>query len=288
MQINAVCESLYDSAVLVQRTILDLVLVCFPLRDYCLSKDEQTRLLTAALNVVLRRDMSLNRRLFSWLLGTDTRTVTPSVTKKPADSKIERSDSIISTEDESTAYFETYSKAMLIESLKIWLNTLPENVTEEEVKVAMLKPYKLLISLLDKPELSTSIVEDVFVEVFRALYNRCTGLTEDSVWKGLITDSQESLNHSTPTRKLLTGHSRPVELIKTANLLFGVFEPYFMWDFIAKRFDRCCQETVRRGGMAPSIGDDGNALTCSEMCTLVDFLLDIVSLVSNNPMQENK
>ncbi|XP_071800517.1 protein DOP1A-like isoform X4 [Asterias amurensis] len=277
--VNAVCESLYDSAVLVQRTILDLVLVCFPLHSYCLTKEDQTRILTAALNTVLRRDMSLNRRLFSWLLGTDAARIgTPDVTKKPDADAVSRSDSIISAEEESTAYFDMHSREMLIESLKSWLNTLPDKLDDEELKVATLKPYKLLISLLDKPELSTSIVEDVFVEVFRALYHRCTGVSEDTLWKGLVLDSQEAEIHSTPTRKILTGHNRPVELIKTANLLFGVFEPYFMWDFIAKRFERCCQETVMRGGMAPSIGDDSNALTCSEMCKLVDFLLDIVSL----------
>ncbi|XP_038049265.1 protein dopey-1-like isoform X2 [Patiria miniata] len=273
--VNAVCDSLYDSVVLVQRTILDLVLLCFPLHDFCVSRDEQTRIMTAALNVLLRRDMSLNRRLFSWLLGTNSRTAEPKLASKPA---VERSDSILSAEEETSAYFEAHSKVMLVESLKFWLHTIPSGLNDDETKAAILKPYKLLISLLDKPELSMIIVEDVFIEVFRALYNRCTTASANDVWKGLISDSQESLLLSAPTRKLLTRSARPVELIKTANLLFGVFEPYFMWEFIAQRFDQCCQQTVMRGGMAPSIGDDSSALTCSEMCRLVDFLLDIVAL----------
>ncbi|XP_022089796.1 protein dopey-1-like isoform X2 [Acanthaster planci] len=277
--VKAVCESLYDSVVLVQRSVLDLVLLCFPLHDYCVSKDEQTHILTAALNVLLRRDMSLNRRLFSWLLGTDVRKTEPDTTaKKPTDLTVERSDSLLSTEDETSAYFEAHSKAMLVESLKVWLHTIPSGLNEDEAKAAILKPYKILISLLDKPELSTIIVEDVFIEVFRALFNRCTTGCENDVWKGLISESQESLLLSTPSRKLLTRNARPVELIKTANLLFGVFESHFMWEFIAARFDLCCQETVMRGGMAPSIGDGSRTLTCSEMCKLVDFLLDIVSL----------
>ena len=37
-----------------------------------LSDDDRNELVTAATSVLLRRDMSLNRRLYSWLLGGKT------------------------------------------------------------------------------------------------------------------------------------------------------------------------------------------------------------------------
>ena len=35
------------------------------------TRPDMIRILSAALHVVLRRDMSLNRRLYAWLLGTE-------------------------------------------------------------------------------------------------------------------------------------------------------------------------------------------------------------------------
>lgn len=104
---EAVSTSVQDSSVLVQRSTLDLILFCFPfhmsqvkkcVRDrqththlsrsvvcVCAEKNQTVthvlfysfqatrpdmiRILSAALHVVLRRDMSLNRRLYAWLLG---------------------------------------------------------------------------------------------------------------------------------------------------------------------------------------------------------------------------
>ena len=264
------CAALYDNVALVQRNILDLILVLFPIHDSYIPLDDIIRILTASLNVLLRRDMSLNRRLYAWLLGNDTN----GVPAKFEPNKIGRSDSnittdsVISTDDETSAYFETYSKQILIQSLKTWLHKTPQEPGYTEKKSSILKPYRLLISLIDKPEVSASIIDDIFIEVFRALYNRCTGVgKEDANKKG-----------SKVKREVLQGADRPTDLIKTANMLFGTFEAFFMWDFIARKFEKCCQESVVKndGG-----GSDGS-LTCSELCKLVDFLLDIVSLVSVN------
>jgi hypothetical protein len=47
--------------VLVQRSALDLLMVCFPMHNNQLLYADMVRLVTAALSTILRRDMSLNR-----------------------------------------------------------------------------------------------------------------------------------------------------------------------------------------------------------------------------------
>jgi len=39
----------------------------------------------------------------------------------------------------------------------------------------------------------------------------------------------------------LRENKKTTELIKTANLLFNSFEPYYMWDYIARWFEECCR-----------------------------------------------
>ena len=70
-QIQAICQSLQDSSVLVQRHALELLLTGFPMHNSQLTRPDMVKIANATIKVVLRRDMSLNRRLYAWLLGTD-------------------------------------------------------------------------------------------------------------------------------------------------------------------------------------------------------------------------
>lgn len=56
-----------NESVLIQRATLDLLINHFQLS--ILDEEKKTKLIKASLQTLLRRDMSLNRRLFSWLLG---------------------------------------------------------------------------------------------------------------------------------------------------------------------------------------------------------------------------
>ncbi len=79
--VRAICASLQDSSVLVQRHALDLLLVSLPMHDGSAALEDDsdlTDLVTAACAVLLRRDMSLNRRFFSWMLGCDASSTGPS------------------------------------------------------------------------------------------------------------------------------------------------------------------------------------------------------------------
>uniref|UniRef100_A0A8C7Q2K1 DOP1 leucine zipper like protein B n=1 Tax=Oncorhynchus mykiss TaxID=8022 RepID=A0A8C7Q2K1_ONCMY len=76
--VKALCLSLQDSNVLVQRNMLEILLFFFSLAT-CLdptqgsipmTREDMIRVVSAASLTLLRRDMSLNRRLYAWLLGS--------------------------------------------------------------------------------------------------------------------------------------------------------------------------------------------------------------------------
>lgn len=64
--VNGICTSLLDQTVLVQRAILDLLIDVFPMHNKQLLKQDMISIITAAVTVLLRRDITLDRRLFAW------------------------------------------------------------------------------------------------------------------------------------------------------------------------------------------------------------------------------
>ncbi|NWV11479.1 DOP1 protein, partial [Ptilonorhynchus violaceus] len=260
LMVEAVSTSVQDTSVLVQRSTLDLILFCFPFHMSQATRPDMIRILSAALHVVLRRDMSLNRRLYAWLLGFDNNgaPVGPRSTRHS------------NPEEHATYYFNTFSKEMLVQAMVGILQVNGQG--EESTLMQDLKPFRILISLLDKPELGPAILEDVLIEVFRTLYTQCKAELE------LQTEPSFNKDHTQLSSKLRE-NKKTAELIKTANLLFNSFEPYYMWDYIARWFEECCRRTLHaRLQTGPGGDSEQSELPLTNFCMLVDFLLDIVSL----------
>ncbi|KAL7842936.1 hypothetical protein SRHO_G00246250 [Serrasalmus rhombeus] len=253
LMVEAVSTSVQDSSVLVQRSTLDLILFCFPFHMSQATRPDMIRILSAALHVVLRRDMSLNRRLYAWLLGFDNN----GVKTGPRNTRLSN------PEEHATHYFNTYSKDMLVQAMVGILQGKARGGEEESALMHDLKPFRILISLLDKPELGPAILEDVLIEVFRTLYTQCRAELD-------LQNQNPFSKDQTQLSSKLRENKKTAELIKTANLLFNSFEPYYMWDYIARWFEEGCRRTL--SGSEPSV------LSLVEFCQLVDFLLDIVSL----------
>ncbi|XP_048658618.1 protein dopey-1 isoform X2 [Marmota marmota marmota] len=251
LMVEAVSTSVQDSSVLVQRSTLDLILFCFPFHMSQATRPDMIRILSAALHVVLRRDMSLNRRLYAWLLGP-------------------RSTRHSNPEEHATYYFTTFSKELLVQAMVGILQV--NGFGEESTLMQDLKPFRILISLLDKPELGPVILEDVLIEVFRTLYSQCKAELD------LQMEPPFSKDHAQLSSKLRE-NKKTAELIKTANLLFNSFEPYYMWDYVARWFEECCRRTLHaRLQIGPGDSSESSELQLTNFCLLVDFLLDIVSL----------
>jgi len=72
--IRAFASALEDENLLVRRAALDILLQSMRLDSHTIRKaqsEDRVILMRAATGVVLRRDLSLNRRLYTWLLGPD-------------------------------------------------------------------------------------------------------------------------------------------------------------------------------------------------------------------------
>uniref|UniRef100_A0A3B5MGG3 DOP1 leucine zipper like protein A n=1 Tax=Xiphophorus couchianus TaxID=32473 RepID=A0A3B5MGG3_9TELE len=265
LMVEAVSTSVQDSSVLVQRSTLDLILFCFPFHMSQATRPDMIRILSAALHVVLRRDMSLNRRLYAWLLGFDNN----------GGMSGPRSTRQSNPEEHASHYFNSFSKDMLVQAMVGILQGKARGGEEESILMHDLKPFRILISLLDKPELGPAILEDVLIEVFRTLYTQCRTELD------LQNQSPFSKDHTHLSSKLRE-NKKTAELIKTANLLFNSFEPYYMWDYIARWFEECCRlmRTLNRSTRVARYGWslESPDLSLVEFCQLVDFLLDIVSL----------
>ncbi|GFR99122.1 protein dopey-1 [Elysia marginata] len=129
----------------------------------------------------------------------------------------------------------------------------------------VIRPFRILISLLDKPEIGPVILESVLLSVFRRLKH------EGELYTNLTGQGdlgRSGLGPIPPENKLAT------ETLKTANLLFGSFEPYFIWDFIGRIFAQVCEQRNKLGGA--SLKNDEVSLV--ELCSLVEFVLDIIAL----------
>ncbi|XP_036895292.1 protein dopey-1 isoform X6 [Sturnira hondurensis] len=259
LMVEAVSTSVQDSSVLVQRSTLDLILFCFPFHMSQATRPDMIRILSAALHVVLRRDMSLNRRLYAWLLGFDNNGVIIGP----------RSTRHSNPEEHATYYFSTFSKELLVQAMVGILQV--NGFGEESTLMQDLKPFRILISLLDKPELGPVILEDVLIEVFRTLYSQCKAELD------LQMEPPFSKDHAQLSSKLRE-NKKTAELIKTANLLFNSFEPYYMWDYVARWFEECCRRTMHARLQTGPGDSESSELQLSNFCLLVDFLLDIVSL----------
>uniref|UniRef100_A0AAR2JTL5 Dopey N-terminal domain-containing protein n=1 Tax=Pygocentrus nattereri TaxID=42514 RepID=A0AAR2JTL5_PYGNA len=257
LMVEAVSTSVQDSSVLVQRSTLDLILFCFPFHMSQATRPDMIRILSAALHVVLRRDMSLNRRLYAWLLGFDNN----GVKTGPRNTRLSN------PEEHATHYFNTYSKDMLVQAMVGILQGKARGGEEESALMHDLKPFRILISLLDKPELGPAILEDVLIEVFRTLYTQCRAELD-------LQNQNPFSKDQTQLSSKLRENKKTAELIKTANLLFNSFEPYYMWDYIARWFEEGC----RCVHLLLGVGSEPSVLSLVEFCQLVDFLLDIVSL----------
>uniref|UniRef100_A0A2K5N507 DOP1 leucine zipper like protein B n=1 Tax=Cercocebus atys TaxID=9531 RepID=A0A2K5N507_CERAT len=266
LTVKSLCASLLDSNVLVQRNNLEIVLFFFPFYT-CLDSNERAipllrsdivRILSAATQTLLRRDMSLNRRLYAWLLGSDIKgsTVVP-------ESEISNS-----YEDQSSYFFEKYSKDLLVESLAEILHQKFIDADVEERHHAYLKPFRVLISLLDKPEIGPQVVGNLFLEVIRAFYSYC----RDALGSDLKLSYTQSGNSLISAIKENRNAS---EIVKTVNLLITSLSTDFLWDYMTRCFEECFRPVKQHYSVRNSVSPPP---TVSELCTLLVFLLDVIPL----------
>uniref|UniRef100_A0A8C7CIC6 DOP1 leucine zipper like protein B n=1 Tax=Oncorhynchus kisutch TaxID=8019 RepID=A0A8C7CIC6_ONCKI len=257
--VKALCLSLQDSNVLVQRNMLEILLFFFSLAT-CLdptqgsipmTREDTIRVVSAASLTLLRRDMSLNRRLYAWLLGTDIKG--GMVAADP--------DLFISMEEHTAFYFNTHSRELLVQALISILNQKDVEADPESV-IGYLRPFRVIISLIDKPEIGPLIVGSVLLEVVRAFYSYCREmLGEESITSTGLTGNQLASK--------IKENKNASEIIKTVNMLVSSMNSEFLWDYITCHFSSFSNSNYHSDSPAPSV---------TEISTLIIFLLDVIPL----------
>ncbi|KAJ8388524.1 hypothetical protein AAFF_G00132380 [Aldrovandia affinis] len=265
MVVKSVCLSLQDSNVLVQRNTLEILLYFFP---FCtcldpaegsipMTRDDMISIVSAASLTLLRRDMSLNRRLYAWILGTDIKgdMLAPDPTLS------------VTLEDHSAFYFQRYSRDLLIQALISILQQRGEETASESL-VAYLRPFRIILSLLDKPEIGPQITEDLMLEVVRAFYRYCREML------GQEADLSSSFTGNQAASRI-KGNKNASEIIKTVNMLISAMNSEYLWDHMSRSFQTALSARTSRDLGAK---DTSVPPSVTELSALILFLLDVIPL----------
>ena len=214
--INGICCCLQDSNSLVQRSVLDLINLCLPLNTRQITREDKLQLIVVAIHVVLRRDMSLNRRIYTWLMGSSTQksaaAAAPSTASnlksglpQPQDIADKEADSKPNKTNYEENYFNSISKELLIASIKMLLNNRKEQCilylfNEESFHLTSsstsqqlnsfgtlptgslvntnttLKILKIVSNLVERQEIGQSIIDEILLDLLFYVYKEYCSL----------------------------------------------------------------------------------------------------------------
>lgn len=156
-----------DEQILIQRGFLDLLVTHLPLNSQVLQTkvkpDDMELLLRAAVGVVIRRDMSLNRRLWAWFLGPE-----PANQEHDTGAETPSSPSGQNQGDfgSKTSYFEEYGLQPLTGALLSMINSASGSSPSERSR-----PFRICLSLMDRWEIGGLVVPEIFLPVISSVRN---------------------------------------------------------------------------------------------------------------------
>ncbi|KAK9369940.1 Dopey, N-terminal-domain-containing protein [Lipomyces kononenkoae] len=168
LTVRALGKGLEDEQILVQRGFLELLIRNLQLQSGVLQKlvapHDLTLLVISASSVVLRRDMSLNRRLWTWLLGPE-----PSPDHSQSPPTLSRSE-----------YFRNYGLRSLVAGLKeLILSVSPDPISRA-------RPYRICLSLMDRWEVGSLVVPEVLIPIVRSVRRYKTEALVDAHYQEVL------------------------------------------------------------------------------------------------------
>ncbi|KAJ6127064.1 hypothetical protein N7523_002676 [Penicillium sp. IBT 18751x] len=165
--IRCFASGLSDEQLLVQRNFLDLLVTHLPLSSPILqtrlADGDLETLIISAVGVVARRDMSLNRRLWSWFLGPEPANERSSIDGRKFSSETARSSSIDGGELSQSQYFSRVGLQPLINGLLKMIKQASRSPSERT------KPFRISLSLMDRWEIGGYIVPAVFLPTMHSV-----------------------------------------------------------------------------------------------------------------------
>jgi hypothetical protein len=165
--IRCIASGLSDDQLLVQRNFLDLLVTHLPLSSPILQNkiaaSDLRTLVIAAVGVVTRREMGLNRRLWAWFLGPDSPNDNSSMDDRKFSSETARSASVDGKELTQSQYFSRVGLQPLVTGLLDMIKQAPATPSERT------KPFRIALSLMDRWEIGGYIVPAVFLPTVRSV-----------------------------------------------------------------------------------------------------------------------
>ncbi|CAG9538470.1 unnamed protein product [Cercopithifilaria johnstoni] len=269
--IGALCAAADDGgSTLVQRHLLDFLSSAFPLNSDHLVREDFVQLLRRCLFLVLRRDMSLNRRLYQWLLN---RVGDSAVTGLPVAGVDEQLD---------TTFFITYALPIARKAVEEYLKLDTVQVTsglacwdgtkEHQMQYTEVRVARLLLYFMDRPELGSLFLEETLLIVLEAaakndirlesvlakneeILSRTKRLstsleTIDEQNRRFSVTSKSSVSSrqsrlsilSIPEETSAEKIKRLEEFGKTINLLMNSLDVGFIWNFLERKLKSLIQQ----------------------------------------------
>ena len=237
---------------LVGRAALDIICVLFPFHQPFLLPSDTITLLSAALETLLKRDVSLNRRLYAWLLGSQ-------VNKSHLAAHLPRS-----SVSEEFSYFQSYAKVYLISALKQIVSRV-SMASKHASKAESILPYRLLRILMDRQEVGSHIVKEILFDLVSCLKLQVENLgglatKEPSVLKNCTHNPEKDDLPRKPASKRGT---LKADILQSANLFFNCLSSELLWEWMGSLLTHSfggSEENVEESRLSDSMQQSSESL----------------------------
>lgn len=165
--VRCFATGLQDDQPLVQRGFLDLLVSHLPLNAPLLQRHVAPKdldvLVTSAMSVVLRRDMSLNRRLWTWFVGReDKREGSADISQPLTIESPSRPNKSVAAPSRHE-YFSAYGLDSVVRSLDRMLKKQSPHPVDRA------RPFRILLSLMDRWVIGKLPVQALFIPAMQDL-----------------------------------------------------------------------------------------------------------------------
>uniref|UniRef100_A0A1I8BMX9 Dopey_N domain-containing protein n=1 Tax=Meloidogyne hapla TaxID=6305 RepID=A0A1I8BMX9_MELHA len=284
-----------SSSPLVQRHLLDFLCMALPLNSKWTTKQQLVDLVGRTLFLVLRRDMSLNRRLYQWLLNRSNDMAFVSL---PVNGVEDSTD---------LAFFKQYTLPVIKCAIRDYLRadavveiappsmgTLRREpfLKKTQIQFPEVRVCRLLHYMLDRPELGQLVLEEILPNLLETFCLRDPNLLKEfggeceavdpsfeNFAESFILRGNESINTNIDVD---VDHQtrRTEEILKNFNSLLKALEPNFLWNFFEKLFSMiksqndATEENESDNKYLPSFSLDSDCQSQkSQLCALFPVMI---------------
>ena len=158
---------LADEQPLVQRGFLDLLVTHLPLNAATVQEDASARdmdiLVSSGMSIVLKRDMGLNRRLWTWFCGSDNKQTSDDESSVDTKEQLSNRTPPGSSKSAESLYFQHHALTSVVRTFNATLGR------PGATPASRTRTFRTLISLMDRWVIGGPVVDAIFDDVIEDL-----------------------------------------------------------------------------------------------------------------------